>query len=705
MRALILVSFALSVLLPPVILTAASAATTKSHGIAIHGEPGYPADFTHFKYVNPNAPKGGELRIASEGTFDSFNPYIIKGVPGPGFNPESLLVSSADEASSEYGLIAETLEWPDDRSWVIFTLRSEARWHDGKPITVEDVIFSLDTIRKDADPYVKNYYGIIDRIEKIDESSVKFYSAEPGNKEFPIRAGSLPIFAKHYWETRDFSKSTLEPPLGSGPYKVTDFEAGRYVVQERVKDYWGKDLPVNKGQDNFDALRTTYYHDSDVIKLAIKSGEIDYRNERSSSAWAQDYDVPAITKGWLKKESIPHKRPQGIQGYFLNTRRDIFKDPKVREALGYAYDFEWTNNNLSYGLLTRSTNFFGNSELSSSGLPTGKELEILEQYRGKVTDRLFNEPFHVPKTDGKGWPRDNYHKAFSLLAEAGWVVRDLKLVNEKTGEQMSFEMLVASKGMERTVLPFATSLSKLGIEAKIRLVDRSQYYNRIRDFDYDVVIIKLSASITPGTEQRGFWTSKTANVLGSGNFSGISDPVIDELVESVVNAEDRKELVANVRALDRLLLWGFYVIPQFHTEDDRVLYWDKFSRPKITPWRGTSTSYWWFDKEKEALLIATMAKNEASQTTPSEVDTSEVVTTSNEEESFFDPAILDTFLENFDKLGLQPQKVKEFFTFQLFIDPKTFFQKNNWRPYALGSTLVVLLLLMMRRRRKRGEQD
>ncbi|MFD2204491.1 extracellular solute-binding protein [Kiloniella antarctica] len=704
MRALTLASFVLGVLLPPLTVTAASAATTKSHGIAIHGEPGYPANFTHFNYVNPDAPKGGELRVASEGTFDSFNPYIIKGVPGPGFSPESLLVSSADEASSEYGLIAETLEWPDDRSWVIFTLRPEARWHDGKAITVDDVMFSLDIIRSDADPYVKNFYGIIERIEKIDERRVKFYSAEPGNKEFPIRAGSLPIFAKHYWETRDFSKSTLEPPLGSGPYKVTDFEAGRYIVQERVKDYWGKDLPVNKGQDNFDVLRTTYYQDGDIIKLAIKSGDIDYNEERSSSGWAQDYNVPAVKKGWLKKESIPHKRPQGIQGYFLNTRRDLFKNPKVREALGYLYDFEWTNKNLSYGLLTRTTNYFGNSELSSTGVPTGRELEILEPYRGKVPDRLFTEPFLVPKTDGNGWPRDNYRKAFELFSEAGWVVRDLKLVNEKTGKQMSFEVLIRSKGMERTVLPYTSTLNKLGIDAKIRLVDSAQYSNRVQNFDFDVTIIKLSASITPGTEQRGLWTSKTANLTGSGNFSGISDPVVDELVESLIKVDNREELVATVRALDRVLLWGYYVIPQFHTKDDRALYWDKFSRPEITPWRGSSTSYWWFDKKKEAKLIASMAKNERSLSVTSETEPSAEPLSNDDGEPFYDPAIIDTFLENFEKLGIQPQKIKNFFTFQLFTDPHAFFQKNNWRPYALGSTLVVLVLLILRRRRKKGDQ-
>ncbi|KLN62428.1 hypothetical protein WH96_02690 [Kiloniella spongiae] len=701
MRALFLVNFVLCILLP----FSATAQTTKSHGIAIHGEPGYPADFTHFNYVNPDAPKGGEIRIASEGTFDSFNPYIIKGVPGPGFTPESLLVSSADEAASAYGLIAKSLEWPEDRSWVTFTLRPEARWHDGVPITVDDVIFSWETIRNDAGPYVKNYYAILKEVEKVGDNQVKFTSGEPGNREFPIRAGSLPIFAKHYWENKDFSKSTLEPPLGSGPYKVTDFEAGRYVVQERVKDYWGKDLPVNKGQDNFDKIKTTYYHDDDVIKLAIKSGEIDYRNERSSSAWAQDYDVPAINKGWLKKESIPHKRPQGIQGFFYNTRRDIFKDPKVRKAIGYVYDFEWSNKNLSFGLLTRTTNYFGNSELSSTGIPKGRELEILEKYRGKVPDSLFTETFHVPTSDGSGWPRHNYRKAFELLAEAGWVVKDLKLVNEKTGEQMSFEMLVSSKGMERTILPFVTSLSKLGIDARIRLVDRSQYINRIRDFDYDIVIIKLSASITPGTEQRGFWTSETADKKGSGNFAGIKDPVIDELVEAIANADDREELVATVRALDRVLLWGFYVIPQFHTEDDRVLYWDKFSRPNVTPWRGTSTSYWWFDSDKEAALMASMAKNELTQ---------EAKTTDNDEkpvaespatnEPFFDPLIVDTFLNNFEKLGLNPETIKDLFTFQIFADPNAFFKKDNWRPYALGiSLLIIVRWFIRRRRRNRGQ--
>ncbi|WP_020590862.1 extracellular solute-binding protein [Kiloniella laminariae] len=699
MRSFILVSFVLSAFLP---LSALAETTQKSHGIAIHGEPGYPADFTHFNYVNPAAPKGGELRLASEGTFDSFNPYIIKGVAGPGFQPEALLAASADEAASEYGLIAESLEWPENRAWVTFTLRPEARWHDGQPITVEDVIFSLETISTKADPYVQNAFAIIKSVEKVGDRQVRFYSAEIGNREFPITAGSLPILAKHYWESRDFAKSTLEPPLQSGPYRIKDFEAGRYVIQERVKDYWGKDLPVNRGQDNFDSIRTTYYQDDDVIKLAIKSGEIDYRNERSSSAWAQDYDVPAIAKGWLKKESIPHKRPQGIQGFFLNTRREIFKDPKVREALGYVYDFEWSNKALSFGLLTRSTNFFGNSVLASTGLPEGRELEILEQYKDQLPERLFTDPFTIPTTDGMGWPRDNFRKAFILLEEAGWIVRDLKLVNAQTGEQMTFEMLLASKGMERTVLPFVNNLRQLGIDVRTRLVDQSQYYNRISDFDFDIVIIKLSASISPGTEQRGFWTSETADRKGSGNFSGIHDPAIDALVERVVSAKDREDLVASVRALDRALLWGFYVIPQFHTEDDRVLYWDKFSRPEITPWRGTSTAYWWFDQEKAEALATNMARNRLSEDNKDGTETAAPETIS---EPLFNPAIIDAFLAGLEELGLPPEKVRGFFTFQLFTDPEAFFQKDNWRPYALTATLLLLLLLARRRRRNRVEEN
>ncbi len=701
MRAFILVNFVLSILLP----LSASAATTKSHGIAIHGEPGYPADFTHFKYVNPDAPKGGELRIARRGTFDNFNPYIIKGVPGPGFTPESLLTSSADEASSEYGLIAESLEWPEDRSWVIFTLRPEARWHDGKPITVEDILFSLDIIKTKSSPYYRNLYGSITRAEKIGNQQIKFYSSEVENREFPIIAGGLPIFAEHYWKDRDFAKTTLEPPLSSGPYKVVDFEAGRYVIQERVKDYWGKDLPVKKGQDNFDLRRTTYYRDDDVIKLAIKSGEIDYHEERSSSAWAEDYDVPAITKGWLNKESIPHKRPQGLQGFYLNTRRGIFKDPKVREALGYAYDFEWTNNNLSHGLLTRSTNYFGNSELASSGLPTGKELEILERYRGKVPDRLFIEPFHVPTSDGMGWPRDNLRKAFTLLAEAGWIVKDLKLVNEMTGEQMSFEMLVVSKGMERTILPFAASLSKLGINASIRLVDSPQYINRLNKYDYDAIISKIPVTISPGAEQRGFWSSEIVDRTGAWNFAGIKDPVVDALLGEIMTAKSREDLVSTVRALDRVLLWGFYVIPQFHTKDDRIIFWDKFSRPKIIPWRGTSTSYWWYDSVKDAALKQSITENEIRKVktfgAEKNAETSSVI----DNEPFFDPVIVNTFLENFEKLDLDPKAVKQFFTFQIITHPNEFFQKDNWRPYALGSSFALILLLIIRRRRRKGEQN
>lgn len=588
------------------IFGAAEASTPQPvHGIAIHGEPKYGADFTHFDYVNPDAPKGGSIRLAMQGTFDSFHPFIAKGNSGPSSDIETLLTSSADEPFTAYGLIAESLEVPEDRSWAIFNLRPEARWHDGEPITVDDVIWSFNILTTKGHPSYRFFYKSVASVEKLGPRRVKFTFNERNNRELPLIVGDLPILPKHYWEQREFERTTLDPPLGSGPYRVADFEPGRRVVLERVKDYWGKDLPVNKGKYNFDRVRFDYFRDVTVIREALKAGDIDFRTENQAKSWALAYlpdNVPAIRNSWLKKEAIDHQRPTGMQGFVFNTRRAVFEDPRVREALAQAFDFEWTNKNLFFGQYTRSESYFSNSDLASTDLPSGDELEILERFRGRIPDAVFTKPYRAPSTDGSGWPRENLRKAFALLADAGWVVRDKKLVNEKTGEQMRFEILLVSKEFERIVLPFVRNLQRLGVDARVRLVDSSQYINRLRSFDFDLIVSVTPQGESPGNEQRNYWTSAAADLPAARNLAGIKDVIVDELVDLVITAPTRESLVARTRALDRVLLHGHYVIPNWHLRSDRTLYWDKFSRPAVTPRRGTSTDYWWFDAEKAARL-------------------------------------------------------------------------------------------------------
>ena len=577
---------------------------TVTHALAMHGKPKYGPSFQHFDYVNPNAPKGGTLRFSVQGTFDSFNPLIPKGNAGAGTSFETLLTKSADEPFSMYGLIAESIEMPDDRSWVIFTLRPEARWHDDTPITVEDVIWSFNTLKSKGQPFYRFYYASVKGAEKVGPRRVKFTFSEKGNRELPLIVGELPILPKHYWETRDFESTTLEPPLGSAPYRITEFEAGRHVITERVKDYWGKDLAVNKGQNNFDRIRYDYYHNDTAIRIALKAGEIDLRFENQAKAWALDYDVPAVRKGWLKKEAIRHFSPTGMQAFVFNTRREIFKDRRVRRALAFAFDFEWTNKNLFSGQYTRTESYFSNSELAATGLPQGEELEILERYRGRIPDEVFTRLYEAPSTDGSGWPRENLREAFALLEEAGWVVENMRLVNVHTGRPFEFEILLVSPAFERIVLPYVRNLTRLGIDARVRLVDQSQYINRLRSFDFDVIVAVWPASESPGNEQRNFWSSAAADSPAGRNYAGIKDPVVDELVELVISAPDRTSLVARTRAVDRVLLFGYYVVPNWHLQVQRILSWDKFSRPEVTPKTGTSIDYWWFDPAKAARLEA-----------------------------------------------------------------------------------------------------
>ncbi len=580
-----------------------------AHAMAMHGAPKYPADFSHFDYVNPNAPKGGTRTMQAVGTYDSFNPFIIRGNPatGVGLVYDTLTTQAADEPFSQYCLLCRTMEVPDDRSWVEYTLRDDATWHDGTPITADDVVFSFNILRESGAPFYRFYYSDVVAVEQRGPKTVRFDFGEAQNPELPLIVGQLTVLPKHYWDERDFESTTLEPPLGSGPYRIADFEPGRFIVYERVPDYWGRNHPTHVGHDNFDRMRFEYFRDRTVSREAFKAGDIDLWVENSSSQWATAFDTPAVKAGLIIRDEIPHERPQGMQGYVMNLRRPLFQDRRVREALGLAYDFEWLNQNISYGLLVRTDSYFDNSELGSSGLLADADLgeqEILEQYRGRIPDEVFTEAFVPPKTDGSGTRgiRGNLRKAKGLLEEAGWVVREGKLRHGETNEPFEFELLLSSPAQERSALPYARNLKRLGIEATVRVVDASQYRNRIDSFDFDLVTGIWGQSLSPGNEQREFWGSEAAARPGSRNLIGITDPVIDELVDLVITAPDRDTLVQRTRALDRVLLWGHYIVPHFHVGEDRIAYWDKFGRPDIVPLQGTQLQTWWIDLDKEGEL-------------------------------------------------------------------------------------------------------
>jgi microcin C transport system substrate-binding protein len=588
------------------ILFCADAMAQPAHAIAMHGSPKYPADYKHFDYVNPDAPKGGSVRMAAIGnTYSTFNPYTLKGVAAAGVTQiyETLLESSSDEAFTEYGLIAETIEVPDDRSWVAFTLRPTARWHDGKPITVDDVIWSLQTLKEKGQPFFRFYYKDVVKVEKTGERSVKF-SFTPGqdNRELPLILGQLPILPKHYWEKRAFDETTMEPPLGSGPYKIKEFEAGRSVTLERVKDYWGADLAINKGKNNFDLIRYDYYRDSTVALEAFKAGEYDFRQENAARVWATGYESPALKAGLIKKIEIKHENPTGMQGFAFNTRKDIFQDRRVRAALAYAFDFEWTNKNLFFGQYARTKSYFSNSELAAVGLPSDEEQKILAPLRAQIPPEVFTKVYEPPSSDGSGNIRDNLRAAQILLRDAGWTVQNGKLQNAKTRKNFAFEILLSSPEFERIVLPFTKNLERLGIEASVRTVDTSQYQARTDNYDFDMIVQSVGQSLSPGNEQRDFWGSASADDPGGRNVIGIKDPAVDKLIDLVISAPDREQLIARTRALDRVLLWNHFVIPNWHVQSYRIAFWDKFGFPSTPPKYALGFDGWWIDPAKDKNL-------------------------------------------------------------------------------------------------------
>nr|WP_312222095.1 extracellular solute-binding protein [Rhizobium rhizoryzae] len=574
------------------------------HAIGVLEPPKLPADFKRLPYVNPDAPRQGELRLADEGTYDSFNPLADKGNPaaGVGIVFDTLLKQSEDEIGVSYGLLAEALSFPEDRSSVTFRLRAEAKWADGKPVTPDDVVFSFQSAKANSN-VLANYYRHVTSAEKTGEREVTFRFDEKNNKELPAIVGDFPILPKHWYEgkdakgvARDISKGSLEPPMGSGPYKIASFQAGSTIRYELRDDYWGKDLPINIGQNNFRVISYTYFADYDVALEAFRAGQIDYRQENSSSRWATRYDFDAVKDGRVKRDALKNEfRAKGVmQAYVPNLRRDQFKDARVREALNYAYDFEDLNKNLAFGGLNRVDSFFWGTDLAAKGLPQGKELEILNGLKDKVPARVFTEPYTNPVNGDPQKVRDNLRKAVELFKQAGWELKGNRMVNAKTGQQMSFEILLNSPSMERTVLPYVASLKKIGIDARIRTVDSSQYVNRVRSFDFDMIFGVWAQTMNPGNEQAGYWGSEAANQTGSRNLAGIADPAVDQIIRLIITAPTREDQVAAVHALDRVLLANHFVIPMFYSGETRIAYWSKLVRPDPLPEYGIGfPALWW----------------------------------------------------------------------------------------------------------------
>ena len=570
------------------------------HGLALHGAPRYAADFTHFDYVNPDAPKGGVLHLSALGTFDTLNPYTLKGVSvdGAGLLFETLMARSMDEPFSQYGWVAESVTTAPDRTWVSYKLRPQARFQDGSSITPEDVIFSFETLRGKGHPSFRSYYKDVVKVEKIGMREVRFTFRDATNAELPMIVGELPVLSKRDWAGKDFAATTLVSVLGSGPYKIESMTPGRTITYVRVKDWWAENLPVNKGRFNFEHISYDYYRDATVALEAFFAGRYDYRFENIAKYWALNYTTPAVRDGLIKKQEIKNELPAGMQAFIFNMRRPLFQDRRVREALNYAFDFEWSNKSFAYSAYSRTSSYFENSELAAKGLPSPAELKLLEPYRGKVPDDVFTKVFALPKTDGSGDNRDNLRKAADLLREAGWTLKN-GVLTDGQGHPFKFEIIDAEPMFERWTQPLIINLKRLGIEATFRIVDTAQMQNRMDGFDYDVTVGVFGQSLSPGNEQFDMWGSGKADVRGSRNLIGVRDPNVDALLEKLVHAESREDLVTVCRALDRVLLWQYYVIPHWYIGTYRLAAWDKFGQPKIAPKYGLAvTDSWWVDAGK-----------------------------------------------------------------------------------------------------------
>jgi microcin C transport system substrate-binding protein len=571
--------------------------------------------FERYPYVNPDAPKGGQFNSIATGTFDSFNPFIVRGTPAAGLSAfggilwDTLMQQSTDQPGTSHALIADAFKYPDDYSSATYRINPDARWHDGEPITVDDVIWSFEMMKEHSQTY-NRYFANVTEAKAVSDSEVEFTFDQTGNRELPHIMGDLVVLPKHWWEgedangkKRDITSPTLEPPLGSGPYRIESFKPGSEIVWSLVDDYWAKELPVNIGRNNFGKRRFVYFQDDNAEWQAFtKGGFEDVRIENRSQRWATGYTFPAFESGDVIKRSFETNSGEPMQGYVLNLRKPQFQDRRVREALTWAFDFESMNRTLFYGYYTRTDSYFEGGELASSGLPEGLELEILETVRGDVPPEVFTEEFKLPVYDSPQAVRQNLRRASELFAEAGWTPQSGKLVNDK-GEQFSIEFLGRDPTDERVVGPYMESLRRLGINATLRIVDTSQYVNRARGFDYDVMTTVLMQSQSPGNEQRDFWSSAAADAPGSRNYMGIKDPAVDKLIDRVIFAKDREELVAATHALDRVLLWGYYVVPQWHLPEIWVAHWNKFGIPDEQPsYVGVDLDSWWILQDQETAI-------------------------------------------------------------------------------------------------------
>ncbi len=576
------------------------------HALAMLGEPKFGPN-QPFGYVNPNAPKGGALRLeALTPTFDSFSPFITKGTPASGMlsfigsnGPfyEGLTARGDDEPFAVYCLLCETVTVAEDNGWVEYALRPQAKFHDGSPVTPEDVIFSFEILMSKGAPNFKAYYADVAKVEKTGDRKVRFTFKTNGNNELPIILGDLVVLSKKYWEKRDFTATTLDPPVSTGPYRVASFEQGRYIVYKRDPNYWGKELPMNKGIHNFDELRFDYYRDDDVGFEAFKASQFDIKYENTALRWATGYDQKLIDAGYMKKEDLKDGTPGNMQGFVMNLRRAKFADVRVREAMALAFDFDWSNKTIAYGQYEPMASYFGKSELASTGLPQGEELEILEKHRGKVPEEVFTKPFAPPRSDGTGGNRDNLLKARNLLQQAGWTVKDGTLTNAK-GDKFEFEFLLVQAGLEKWVSPYLRNLERLGIRGRLRIIDAPQYVNRVSAFDFDMMVGVPGQTLSPGNEQLEFWGTAAADRPGSRNLSGIKNPVVDEIIAGLIAAKTRESLIAHCRALDRVLLWNWYAVPELVVAGTRVAYWTKVARPAVTPLNGPdymTWPTWWYD--------------------------------------------------------------------------------------------------------------
>jgi microcin C transport system substrate-binding protein len=578
-------------------LARAQAVPKGGYGVGVTGLPALPADFHAFPYANANAPKGGAVTFSEIGGFDSFNPFIIRGTPAAGASYvwDTLLRQSDDEVAVAYGLLAESVDVASDHGSVTFTLRPEAKFADGSPVLASDVVWSFQTLCTKGQPYFQQYYAAVLAPVAVGDRQVAFKLRPGAPREMPLILGSLAVLPEAWWKGRDFTAPLIDPPLGSGPYKIETVALNRSLTYRRRPDYWAADLPVCRGFYNFDRITYEYFGDPAVAMEAFKAGDIDFRDENISKNWATGYDFPAVQKGLVKKRVVTNKLPTGMQGFGMNTRRAVFADPRVRQAMAWAFDFEWANKELFYGSYTRSLSYFSNSDLASSGIPAGAELALLEPYRAQLPPELFTKPFTLPVNNGSGNNRPALIAALHLLEQAGWTVQD-RLIKNAAGQPLSFEILLNDPSFERVTLPYVQDLKRLGIDVSVRIIDPSQYQERMDNFDYDMTIVLFPESSVPGDEQRDYWGSASAKIIGSNNLMGVSDPVVDALILKVVNATDNASLYIATRALDRVLLWGWYVVPQWYIGASRLAFWNVFGYPTQPMRAGFNIDSWWIDE-------------------------------------------------------------------------------------------------------------